>query len=126
MSDNQNQIAQSNVQDQLSDFQYTILCTLAERPMYGLELKEVMQATYGTEINHGRLYPNLNELAERGYLDKSKLDNRSNEYAITEQGLFMVLERIQWEISVLLRDEERINEINADILKAVREELNYD
>lgn len=53
---------------------------------YGLEIKRRIEAAYGEEINHGRLYPNLNTLAELGLVKKTPVDDRTNSYAITSRG----------------------------------------
>ncbi|MFW6153252.1 MAG: helix-turn-helix transcriptional regulator [Halobacteriota archaeon] len=108
-------------QTELSEFQYTILFSLAERPQYGLELKARMTEFYGAEVNHGRLYPNLDHLVERGYVRKSKLDNRTNEYAISERGLMCILERLGWEISALIKDESVADELRRQLEEAVRD-----
>lgn len=50
---------------------------------YGLAIKRNLESKYGHEINHGRLYPNLNDLVEDGFLEKSKVDERTNEYVTT-------------------------------------------
>ncbi|ELZ20434.1 PadR family transcriptional regulator [Natrinema limicola JCM 13563] len=34
--------------------------------MYGLAIKRELEDYYGTEVNHGRLYPNLDELVDLG------------------------------------------------------------
>lgn len=49
------------------------------------------------EITHGRLYPNLDTLVERGYLDKGRLDQRTNLYAVSEHGKRELLARRRWE-----------------------------
>lgn len=116
----------SSAHEELSQFQYTILCSLADRPMYGLELKQAIQEAYGAEINHGRLYPNLDRLVQMGLLEKSKRDNRSNEYAITERGLFRALERIQWEVAEIIDDHDRAQEINYEITEALKKSLHAD
>jgi DNA-binding PadR family transcriptional regulator len=68
----------------LSLFQQNILLVLARTgPQHGLGIKADLETLYGTDINHGRLYPNLDELVERGLLEKSQRDLRTNEYALT-------------------------------------------
>jgi DNA-binding PadR family transcriptional regulator len=53
---------------------------------YGLAIKDDLNEDYSTEINHGRLYPNLDTLADYGFVDKSQLDRRTNEYSLTDAG----------------------------------------
>lgn len=71
----------------LTQFQIDLLTTIAGHgPSKGLELKEQLEDHHGVEINHGRLYPNLDILAERGLITKSSLNNRANQYDITARG----------------------------------------
>jgi DNA-binding PadR family transcriptional regulator len=64
---------------------------------YGLAIKRGLEGYYGTDINHGRLYPNLDTLVEAGLLDKSALDKRTNLYTLTEAGYEAIAARRQWE-----------------------------
>ncbi|OYR60939.1 PadR family transcriptional regulator, partial [Halorubrum sp. E3] len=48
----------------LTAFQQNILTILSEEPMYGLAIKRELESYYGSEVNHGHLYPNLDELVE--------------------------------------------------------------
>ena len=50
-----------------------------------------------SEINHGRLYPNLNELAEMGLVEKGSADDRTNSYGLTERGHREIEARREWE-----------------------------
>ena len=69
----------------LTLFQQNILYVLAESDGadYGLGVKHSLEDLYGEDINHGRLYPALNQLVERGLVEKSERDGRTNEYALT-------------------------------------------
>ena len=69
----------------LTLFQQNILYVLAESDGadYGLGVKRRLQVLYGEELNHSRLYPALDQLVERGLLEKSQRDGRTNEYALT-------------------------------------------
>jgi DNA-binding PadR family transcriptional regulator len=78
---------------ELTDFQYQALRVIVEEARYGLAIKRALEAYYGTEVNHGRLYPNLDTLVEQGYVEKSKLDDRTNLYAPTDDGREVVLDR---------------------------------
>lgn len=53
----------------------------------GLEVKAYLDERYGEEINHGRLYPNLDRLAELGLVEKGQIDERTNSYEISGPGL---------------------------------------
>jgi DNA-binding MarR family transcriptional regulator len=76
----------------LSAFQRDVLVTVGQieeqndLPPHGLGIKEHLEADYGEKINHGRLYPNLDELVEEGLLEKGELDRRTNSYNLTDEG----------------------------------------
>ena len=56
-------------------------------PASGQELKETLEEQYGTEINHSRLYPNLDQLADLGLIKKkTETGSRRNAYTITDRG----------------------------------------
>jgi len=38
------------------------------------------------DVNHGRLYPNLDELVDDGLLEKGEQDARTNYYVLTDAG----------------------------------------
>lgn len=54
---------------------------------YGLAIKRALESWYDEVQNHGRLYPNLDELVDAGLLDKSAKDKRTNGYALTSRGM---------------------------------------
>lgn len=95
----------------LTAFQYTVLLVLAEEARYGLAIKDELEEYYGTEINHGRLYPNLDGIAEDGLIEKRSLDNRTNRYELTEDGYEIIRARLDWELSNVLTDDERAKTI---------------
>jgi len=76
----------------LTGFQRDVLEAIAsveqsrDEPPYGLAIKSRIEEEYGEEINHGRLYPNLNELVEIGLVEKGMLDRRTNSYELTARG----------------------------------------
>ncbi|MFC7325940.1 helix-turn-helix transcriptional regulator, partial [Halorubrum rutilum] len=45
----------------------------------------------------GRLYPNLDTLVEKGLVEKSQRDKRTNEYATTRRGSREIEARAGWE-----------------------------
>ncbi|WP_435096920.1 helix-turn-helix transcriptional regulator [Halarchaeum sp. P4] len=63
----------------------------------GLDIKDELEDYYGTSINHGRLYPNLDTLCEKGLIDKQKQDERTNAYSLTGRGRREILDRESWE-----------------------------
>lgn len=64
---------------------------------YGLAIKDELDEYYGSEINHGRLYPNLDALVEKGLIEKGKLDDRTNVYTLTQRGRRELEARREWE-----------------------------
>ncbi|KYH24805.1 transcriptional regulator PadR-like family protein [Halalkalicoccus paucihalophilus] len=98
---------------ELTAFQQNILTILSEEPMYGLAIKRELEEYYNSEINHGRLYPNLDDLITDGLLEKSELDKRTNQYELTEEGYELLLGDLDWQFSKLVTDEERAADIQA-------------
>lgn len=63
---------------------------------HGLAIKDELEKYYETEIHHGRLYPNLDTLVEKGLLEKGKRDRRTNYYTTTKRGRREINARIEW------------------------------
>lgn len=63
---------------------------------HGLAIKNQLEAYYGRDVNHGRLYPNLDELAEKSLIKIGSKDRRTNEYTITEDGKQKIAARKEW------------------------------
>jgi DNA-binding PadR family transcriptional regulator len=63
----------------------------------GLAIKEELGGYYEGEINHGRLYPNLDTLVEKGLVSKGEIDKRTNSYALTRRGEREIRDRREWE-----------------------------
>ena len=83
---------------ELTGFQRDLLYTIAgDDSQHGLAIKDKMETYYQAEINHGRLYPNLDALAEKGLIEKSQRDQRTNEYDLTARGAREIEARIEWE-----------------------------
>lgn len=91
----------------LTAFQLNVLVVLAEGDDYGLGIKRKLEAYYGDSVNHGRLYPNLDELVELDLIEKGQLDRRTNEYRLTEAGLGAIFDRLAWIVSKLRTDDDR-------------------
>jgi DNA-binding PadR family transcriptional regulator len=83
---------------QLTGFQRDLLYTIAglDRPS-GQRIKERIQEETGSEVNHGRLYPNLDALVENGLVEKGEIDRRTNYYEISEEGIRAIRKRREWE-----------------------------
>ncbi|MFC7070595.1 helix-turn-helix transcriptional regulator [Halobaculum lipolyticum] len=73
--------------------------------VYGLAIKRNLERTYSEEINHGRLYPALDDLVEKDLIEKTQLDGRTNEYCLTETG-YDLLETRSGEFVAALRHRE--------------------
>ena len=111
MSEAQTVTGELDVGRDLTAFQQNILVILAEEPMYGLAIKRQLESYYGTEVNHGRLYPNLDDLVEMNLVEKSELDKRTNQYELTDAGLDVVLARFEWMFSKFVTDESRADDL---------------
>jgi DNA-binding PadR family transcriptional regulator len=111
--------AQSTVPDspgiarELTAFQQNILTILAEEARYGLAVKRELESYYESEVNHGRLYPNLDDLVEMGLVDKSELDKRTNQYALTEEGYEALLDQLGWTFGRIITNEGRADDLEA-------------
>jgi len=82
----------------LSGFQRDLLYTIAgyDRPN-GLTIKAELESYYDAEVNHGRLYPNLDDLVEKGLIEKGSKDRRTNYYVLTARGRREIEARREWE-----------------------------
>jgi DNA-binding PadR family transcriptional regulator len=96
---------------ELTAFQQNILTILAEEARYGLAIKRELETYYNSEVNHGRLYPNLDDLVEMGLVEKSELDKRTNEYALTDDGYDAILSQLEWVFDSVITNEERASDI---------------
>ena len=82
----------------LTGFQRDLLIVIAGHDsLKGLAIKDELDDYYGKEINHGRLYPNLDEIVDAGLVEKGKLDDRTNAYSLTDAGRKLIDERLAWE-----------------------------
>jgi len=84
--------------DDLTGFQRDLLYVLAglEAP-HGLALNGELEEYYEKEIHHGRLYPNLDTLVNKGLVSKGARDDRTNEYTLTRRGRREIDARREWE-----------------------------
>ena len=101
----------------LTAFQQNVLFVLAEEARYGLAIKRELEDYYGEEVNHGRLYPNLDALIERGLVEKSELDKRTNEYGLTDDGQAVLVDLFEWSFSKFQTDGDR-----AEVLRTLVDE----
>lgn len=89
---------------ELTAFQQNILTILAEKPRYGLAIKRELETYYDSDVNHGRLYPNLDDLVEMGLVEKSELDKRTNQYSLTDEGYDAILNQLGWAFDKIITD----------------------
>ncbi|ELY57053.1 PadR family transcriptional regulator [Natronolimnohabitans innermongolicus] len=84
--------------DDLTGFQRDLLYVIAgaDQPS-GQEVKDEVEKYYNSEINHGRLYPNLDTLVNKELVEKGQLDRRTNYYAISDTGVEAIEQRREWE-----------------------------
>jgi DNA-binding PadR family transcriptional regulator len=81
----------------LTAFQRDILRLLErEDHQKGTSIRAGLESYYGIEVNHGRLYPNLDQLVDRGLVEKSERDRRTNDYALTDAGRNALDRRDRW------------------------------
>ena len=113
MSEAQSVSKTPEVTPELTAFQQTILTVLAEEARYGLAIKRELETYYDSDVNHGRLYPNLDDLVEDGLVEKSERDKRTNEYALTDAGYEALLADLSWTISKLNTDQKRQTDLEA-------------
>ena len=91
----------------LTGFQRDMLYVIAgsEEP-YGLAIQEELEAYYETEIHHGRLYPNLDTLVDKGLVEKGEKDRRTNAYTITRRGEREIEARREWKDQYIADEAE--------------------
>ena len=84
--------------DDLTGFQRDLLYVIAgaDQPS-GQDVKSEIESYYRADINHGRLYPNLDTLVNKDLVDKGQHDRRTNYYEISEKGNRSIDDRQQWE-----------------------------
>ena len=91
----------------LTGFQRDLLYVIAgEDDPHGLAIKDELEDYYESEIHHGRLYPNLDTLVEKGIVDKGEVDRRTNYYALTQRGEREIEARREWERQYVEDGEE--------------------
>lgn len=64
---------------------------------HGLAIKEHLEDYYEKTVHHGRLYPNLDTLVDKGLVDKGQRDRRTNYYTLTGRGTREIEARREWE-----------------------------
>jgi len=81
-----------------SAFQRDILYIISDlETSYGLGIKSALEEYYEEEVNTGRVYQNLGKLVEKGYLEKSEIDKRTNSYNLTDKAVTAIEHRHRWQ-----------------------------
>jgi len=82
----------------LTGFERDLLYTIVgQDDPHGLAIKEELEDYYESEIHHGRLYPNLDQLVDKGLVEKGELDRRTNYYTVTRRASISRRPRREWE-----------------------------
>lgn len=86
----------------LTAFQRDLLFAVAKRQAsgqrdHGLGIREEMESRGYKLVQHGRLYPNLDDLVDMGLVEKSQQDLRTNSYALTRRGKRELVSRLRAE-----------------------------
>jgi DNA-binding PadR family transcriptional regulator len=100
----------------LTGFQRDLLYTVnkLEGPS-GTAIKEELEDYYSDPINHGRLYPNLDTLVEKGLVRKRQKNGRTNNYTLTSRGRREMRARREWESQyVSFSDDEETSEESSE------------
>lgn len=105
-------ISTADIETELTAFQQHILAILAEEARYGLAIKRELETYYGSDVNHGQLYPNLDTLVRMGLVEKSARDKRTNEYALTEAGHDAIVNQVAWVCSRFVTSASRAEELH--------------
>jgi len=92
---------------ELTGFQRDLLYIAAgtDEPS-GQEIRTALEE-HVDNVNYGRLYPNLDTLADHGYVEKGQQDQRTNFYTLTDAGRELIEDRGDWE-------EKHISKMNAE------------
>jgi PadR family transcriptional regulator PadR len=89
----------------LTGFQRDLLIVIVglDEP-HGLGIKDELEDYYNKDIHHGRLYPNLDALVNKGLVEKGQRDRRTNTYALTRRGQREIEARRDWEAQYVAED----------------------
>ena len=90
----------------LTGFQRDLMTTISRfGDPHGLAIKHDLEEYYEGDVHHGRLYPNLDTLVEKGLVDKSERDARTNAYTLTRRGRRELRSHVNWQTSCLEGDD---------------------
>jgi len=82
---------------ELTGFQRDLLYVIAGlgRPSGQMVRREIEK--HVDNVNHGRLYPNLDTLVDYELVEKGRHDQRTNYYELTSEGRELIEQRKEWE-----------------------------
>lgn len=72
---------------------------------YGPGIETALQAYYSGDINHGRLYPNLDSLVDKGRVNTDEIDGRTSAYRLPQRGQRELDARREWEATYCNADD---------------------
>lgn len=67
----------------------------------GLGVNDELEDYYEATIEHGRLYPNLDTLVNKGLVRKGQHDLRTNKYELTDRGKQEIKAHLEWQLSYI-------------------------
>lgn len=78
----------------LTRFRIDILSFLHKRSRTGADLQRELEEYYGEDLNHRRVYDNLDALEEMGLVEKleHEISDKTHLYEITDDGKIVVYE----------------------------------
>ena len=86
----------------LTGFQRDILyCIAGAETPSGPTIRQDLEEYHTGTVNHSRLYQNLSDLIEEGYLTKGSINDRTNRYQLTAAGRQLLADRQEWETAKL-------------------------
>lgn len=95
--------------EDLTGFQRDLLWILAKTgELHGLGVKDAYDNEFETDVQTGRLYPNLDTLVEMGLIVKGDVDGRTNSYRLSRRGRRELQDRVEWERSQLEDDGQEV------------------
>ncbi|WP_336343214.1 helix-turn-helix transcriptional regulator [Halalkalicoccus ordinarius] len=84
---------------ELTGFQRDLLFTIARlegKKPHGKTIKYQLEDYYSSEINTGRLYQNLRELTENGFIETYPIDGRTKSYHLSSEGQRCLENHYKW------------------------------
>ena len=69
--------------DESTGFQWDVLYVIVglDEPN-GLAIKQQLEEYYETRVDRGQLYPNIDSLAEEGFIEKDRHEKRRNAHTV--------------------------------------------